>query len=70
MSGYRKLVIDGAEWKWKVGKSNLDIRNPEGKGFRPTRFEVSGFNPGPEDMEAVEIIGPGDVRRWIERQSI
>lgn len=69
MSGYRNLEINGRMWKWKVGSRFLDIRNPDGKGFRPTRGEVSGFNPDPEDWEAVEIIGPGMVRQWIEKNA-
>lgn len=74
MSGYRNLEINGRTWRWKRGKSHLDIRNPDGKGFRPTLSEVKGI---PDYVMAAAAdfghpeaeIGPGLVRQWIEKNA-
>lgn len=68
---YRKLDIDGNEWRFKVGRSFLDIRSPDGRSFKPTVAKVKGVEP-----EAIErgrrwgtsygMITPSDVVNWIK----
>jgi hypothetical protein len=75
MSGYRNLEINGRTWRWKRGKTHLDIRNPEGKGYRPTMAEVKGISDHEFESAAAfghpaAEIGPGLVRNWIERHAV
>lgn len=63
---YRKLVIDGQEWRFKVGESFVNIKDPEGKGYTVhiaivTGVSVEEFNDG-----VPVSVTPGKIRRWIE----
>lgn len=67
---YRKLEIWGQEWKYKVGKSYVDIRDPNGRGYRPTHFEVQGPTlANLDETHALdprfEEIRPAQVREYI-----
>lgn len=64
---YRNLDINGRNWRFKIGASFLDIRNPEGKGYRPTHEQVTGVSP----YDDVKLpIGPKLVREWIEKNAV
>lgn len=41
--GYRKIVVQGVEYEYKVGRSYVDIRPPEGARMTPDLREVTGL---------------------------
>lgn len=64
---YRNLDINGRTWRFKIGASFLDIRNPDGKGYKPRHEQVTGVSP----LDATNIpIGPKLVREWIEKNAV
>ncbi len=70
---YRNLEINGRNWRYKVGASFLDIRNPEGKGYRPRKEEVGEYVARSEDDPSLGdalTVQPGHIRKWIESHAV
>lgn len=67
---YRKLEILDQEWLFKVGRSYVEIRDPQGRGYRPTIAEVQcetvNFEEitNPLDQRLTEV-RPAQVREYI-----
>jgi hypothetical protein len=69
---YRKLDINGRTWTYKIGRDYLDIRNPEGKGFRPLKQTVGELvlrDPDDPSSGKAIMVTPRHVRDWIERNA-
>lgn len=43
MKGYSTLITINGVFKWKVGKSYVSIRTPNGKHLTPTCSQISGI---------------------------
>ena len=66
-SSYRKININGEEWRWKVGSSHISIRGPkDGQTYAPFIDEVVHV----DDVERAQWKGylhiePRDIRAYI-----
>lgn len=67
---YRKIEVNGREWRWKAGQEFLDIRSPEGKGYRPRKSAIGESTADPDDpwsfLDEVHKVTPGHIRKYIE----
>ena len=73
MGAYRTINIEGLFWLYKIGRTTIDIRGPNGQKFTPTCAEVKGldlhfFERGRHKGTSDGMIGPGDIRKFIEEK--
>lgn len=61
---YRNIEVKGQEWKYKVGKSFCDIRDPDGKGYKPHITTVAGVTEGCFEENHIPV-KPSDIKRYI-----
>ena len=67
--GYRKIVVGGVEYTYKVGRTCVDIRPPEGPRMTPNYQQLTGWS-----WDRIErgchkryfSITPQDIREYIE----
>jgi hypothetical protein len=73
MTGYRTITVNGAEYKFKIGRTAAVIRDPSGHGHvvdlpaltgRAAEALEVGKREGSEDG----MVGPRHIRRWIETE--
>ena len=55
--GYRKISVGGTDYEYKVGRSHVDIRFPDGSRMTPTLAKLSGLT-----WDEVER---GKWKRWF-----
>ena len=73
MGFYRTVTIDDADWRYRIGKSNVAVRGPNGESWSPAVHEVIGVTPntlehGRRDGSEHGMCKPSDVKDWILRQ--
>lgn len=62
--------MNGAQWRFNIGKANVDIRGPNDVKHVVSKWEMLGISEqswrsiDPRDRPG---IGPGDIRSFIER---
>jgi hypothetical protein len=59
--GWRRIVVDGQQWRWRCGWSSVLARGPNGERLvrhLRHRFDYDGGGDR-------EIVKPRDVARWI-----
>lgn len=64
----RKIVIDGKEWKWKVGKSNVVFFDPAGRKTYDSFLNVvlpSFTNSVDSKRSAFEYVERGIHKRYF-----
>lgn len=70
-TGTRRIVVNGATWRWAVGKGNVSLWSPDGvrhnahastvKGIRPYDFERGRWKRTSDGS-----VCPSHVRAYIE----
>jgi hypothetical protein len=70
---YRKLHINGNEWQYTVGRSNVHIKGPNGESFNHPTQELGSVvtcSCGPEYncYDYGKAVKPRDVKRFIENK--
>lgn len=67
---YRTIEVNGREWRWRVGKTFVEIRSPDGQKFLPRREdlgEMAKVNPEFEYMG--RTISPKHIAEYIKTAS-
>jgi hypothetical protein len=69
-NGFRKIIVDRTEYRWRVGKKHVEIRGPNKLKLTPLRTEFAKEAPEREyyccDMcDGINFIGPGDIASRI-----
>lgn len=67
--GYRKIVVGGVEYEYKIGRSYVDIRPPEGARMTPDLRQVTGLTWDQierGERKRVFSVTPQQIREYIE----
>ena len=68
---WRKIIVDGQEWKWKCGGEFISIRGPDGHGVNVSITELKHVSPEVvEDMhwdggDSSARVTPFDIMAYI-----
>lgn len=65
----KRVHIDGVEYTYIIGSSNIVIRTPGRKTIRTGFSRVSGWENNSIERgmhKRYFSVGPGDVKRWLE----
>lgn len=67
---YRQIQINGRSWSYKVGKSNVHLRDPDGKGQVIPWNSIGEYYAAPEVVYGQEWkVTPGHIKAWVESKS-
>lgn len=74
MSGFRRIVIEGAEWRWKTGKGGMvKARGPSGESLVFSQPDLGRswdtFERGQHKRTGDGVITPGMVAEAIRRST-
>lgn len=65
----RKITVNGLEYKWMVGKSNVLVRTPEGKSYHTPISTLSTLVEGnDEGYEDTYVVFPKQVSEYIKNK--
>jgi hypothetical protein len=69
---YRKMTVDGENWEFKIGRSNVHMRAPDGKGHVVNFSQLTGrswdtLERGQHKRTTDGMVKPGHVRGWIQK---
>jgi hypothetical protein len=72
MSGWRKITVDGIEYRYRIGKSYAVIQMPDGTSLRPRVSDLNGRSPyhydeGQWDGTPDGMVTPGHICSWIRK---
>lgn len=66
---YRNISVGGTDYKYKVGRSHVDIRPPEGARMTPDLTEVTGLTWNEIERGTWKryfSVTPQQIREYIE----
>jgi hypothetical protein len=70
---WRKIVVDGIEWKYEIGRGSVIARSEYGDRLVESLWRVKGspdphtFERGQDKLTSAGAITPSDVANWIKR---
>lgn len=63
----RKITVDGMNFEWKVGKSNVLVRDPNGVSYYTDLWKISETIEHEDPlMGSVEVVLPKGVAEYIK----
>ncbi len=70
-TGTRRIVVNGATWRWSVGKGNVSLWSPDGVRHNAHASAVKGITPddfdrGKRKRTSDGSVCPSHVRAYIE----
>ena len=67
----RKITVDGMNFEWKVGKSNVLVRDPNGVSYYTDLWKISETIEHEDPlMGSVEVVLPKGVSEYIKHTVI
>lgn len=63
---YRKIIINGRQWTYKIGRSSVHLRDPNGKGQVISKNEISALSPERDPAP----VDPGSSWRDLDWSSL
>jgi hypothetical protein len=52
---YRNINIDGRQWKFKIGRSSVHLRDPDGKGQVIPKIEITRYRQSPRTQINIDL---------------
>ena len=70
-TGTRRIVVNGATWRWAVGKGNVSLWSPDGVRHNAHASTIKGITPDVYDRGKWKrtsdgSVCPSHVRAYIE----